>query len=297
MKKENLEISIHQKLYQIAKDSDQDFNSLLIRYVQERFLYRLANSEYSDVFVLKGALLFTAFNLSSLRPTKDIDFLGRGVSSDTDTVIKIVRDICQINYPDAVLFDPESVQAVQIGKRNKYAGIRVKINAKLGTAKIVVWIDFGFGDKIVNGPVPIDFPTILDFEPPRILAYSLESAIAEKFQACVKLNFETSRLKDFYDIHELAALNAFSLSPLTSAIRKTFSARNTDLNESDILFKKEFKHDKKKEIQWRAFLTRTRLNSEFSFYELMDRIEKFLEPALIKKNSDKKWDFAKWKWV
>lgn len=192
MSKESLATSVHQKLHRIAKESGRDFNSVQLGYIQERFLYRLSKSDYNNAFILKGALLFVAFNISTLRPTKDIDFLGSSVTNDLNELKEIIKEICSIEYNDAISFDANSIEVSQITGQNEYPGVRVKITASLGSLRNTLWLDFGFGDKLVAGPIEINFPTILDFDAPKIKVYSLESAIAEKFQACVKLNFETS---------------------------------------------------------------------------------------------------------
>lgn len=297
MSKESLVTSVHQKLLHIAKESKRDFNSVQLRYVQERFLFRLSKSIYKDALILKGALLFVAYNITNLRPTRDIDFLGKSLSNDLYDLKKIIQGICSIDYEDAVEFESESVEITSIAEEKEYSGARVKIIAKLGSARVILWLDFGFGDKIVAGPVEIDFPVLLNFDAPRIKVYSLESAIAEKFQACVKLNFDTSRMKDFYDINELATKNNFELETLAEAIMETFSARETDIDSRGLIFSEDFKNDKKKEIQWKAFLKRTSISSHYSFREIVERIEKFIDMSCQINLTKMKWDKDSWTWI
>jgi len=296
MNGEGLAASVRQRLQLIAKESKRDYNSVLLQYIQERFLYRLSKSTYKNAFILKGALLFVAFNIPTLRPTKDIDFLGNKITNNLDALEDIIKEICSINYDDAVNFEEDSIEANVITENKEYHGARVKIIAKLGTARTTLWLDFGFGDKIVTGPVDLSFPSLLNFESPIIKVYSLESAIAEKFQACVKLNFVTSRMKDFYDIHELASQNSFNLAALSEAVKETFSVRRTNIIEKSIIFSHEFKNDKNKDIQWKAFLKRTSLTSEFTFRDIVDRIEKFLNLAFEEKPQKKKCDKNLWRW-
>lgn len=296
MSKKGLVTSVHQRLQQIARESGREFNSIQLRYVQERFLYRLSKSIYKDAFILKGALLFIAFDIPTLRPTKDIDFLGSAVSNNLDDLKKIIQEICSIEYNDAVDFETDSVEVTAITEEKEYPGARVKIIAKLGTARVTLWLDFGFGDKIIAGPIEIDYPIMLDFEAPKIKVYSLESAIAEKFQACVKLNFNTSRMKDFYDINELASNNSFNLTTLNQAIKETFSTRETDIDSRGVIFADYFKSDEKKEIQWQAFLRRTSIVSEFSFSEIIEKIEKFIEEPCKEDPTEKVWDKVSWTW-
>lgn len=225
-----------------------------------------------------------------------MDFLGKSVTNNLIELKEIVKEICSIQYEDAVNFETETVEANVITEGKDNAGARVKIIAKLGNARIAIWLDIGFGDNIVAGPVEVDFPILLDFEAPKINVYSLESAIAEKFQACVKLNFDNSRMKDFYNINELAANNSFNLQNLAEAVTETFKTRQTDVAKRNIIFADDFKKDEKKEIQWQAFLKRTSLNSDFSFYEIVDRIEKFITEACNLKSEKREWDNSSWVW-
>ena len=296
MNKKGLVTSVHQRLQLIARESGREFNSVQLRYVQERFLYRLSQTTYKDAFILKGALLFVAFDIPTLRPTKDIDFLGSAVSNNMDDLKKIIQEICSVEYNDAVDFETDSVEVTAITEEKEYPGARVKITARLGTARVTLWLDFGFGDKIIAGPIEIDYPVMLDFDSPKIKVYSLESAIAEKFQACVKLNFDTSRMKDFYDINELASNNNFNLKTLAEAIEETFSTRETDIDGRSVIFADDFKSDEKKEIQWQAFLRRTSIESEFSFNEIVERIEEFINESCEENPTEKEWDKASWTW-
>ena len=109
MSKESIATSVHQRLQRISRESGVDFNFLHLRYVQERFLFRLSQSKYKNAFILKGALLFVAFNIPTLRPTKDLDFLGNAVTNDLDDLKNIIRDICLIEYEDAVVFESDSI--------------------------------------------------------------------------------------------------------------------------------------------------------------------------------------------
>ncbi|MCF8260891.1 MAG: nucleotidyl transferase AbiEii/AbiGii toxin family protein [Melioribacteraceae bacterium] len=296
MSKESLITSVRQRLNKIARESQVDFNAIQLRYVQERFLYRLSKSTYQNAFILKGALLFLAYDMPSLRPTKDIDFLGSNLTNDADELEEIIKEICAIEVEDAVEFDSESVDVENITIDRLYPGLRVKVNAYMGRARITLQLDLGYGDIVVPEPVEIEFPQLLNFDAPKILSYSLESAIAEKFEACVKLNFSTSRMKDFYDIYKLASHNSFVSSRLSKAIAETFEQRGTSLDDRNIILSDDFKSDKKKQTQWKAFQNRTGLHANFDFPETVDKIKLFLEGCLTEQEKLTKWNSINWQW-
>lgn len=294
----NLGASVKARLLNIAKQTNRDFNAVLLQYFQKRFLYRLSISPYRSTFILKGALLLLAHQMSRLRPTRDIDFLGQGMSNDPESVQKIVREIARIESNDAVGFNADTVSVERITDDAEYNGVRVKLEATLDGARNVIQLDVGFGDKIVAGPIQMDFPVLLDMPTPTLQVYSIESSIAEKFQALVKLNIISSRMKDIYDILFHAQTGSFNLEVLQEALATTFARRGTPIEDRSAVFSEEFKNDKEKQRQWSAFLLRNRLDSFEHFPEAVNRLEGFLEPAcdLQVKLGEAIWDSKLWKW-
>jgi predicted nucleotidyltransferase component of viral defense system len=297
----DLGASVRARLTNIAKETKRDFDAILLQYFQERFLYRLSVSPYRSAFVLKGALLFLVYEMPFLRPTKDIDFLVRSRSRDTETIKDMLHTIAKIEVSDGVRFFPESVSLESVMEDADYGGIRVKIQGSLDKARKTLQVDIAFGDVLVAGPVEMEFPLMLDDLPaPRLKVYSNESAIAEKFQSLVKLNILTSRMKDVYDILFLASHQSFQMHLLRNAITKTFNRRGTTVDDRKSIFTKEFKSSKEKQAQWTAFLKRSRLESYKTFDEAIHHLELFLEPVCsrhsLSSNGQLTWDPKKWSW-
>lgn len=290
----NIGASVKTKLMQLAKNRSVDFNSILLQYLHERFLYRLSISDYKENFILKGALSFLAYEISRLRPTKDIDFLGRATANDLENIKNIMKIVSETEYIDGVTFNSETITLERIKEDAEYEGVRVKIKGNLGTIKQKIQLDIGFGDIIVDGPKEINFPVLLEFPSPNIKVYSKESMIAEKFQAIVFLNYTTSRLKDFYDIFFLASSFSFDLKILKEAVNSTFTKRETPLSDRQVVFSDQFKNDKNKNEMWDAFLKRLKIDSNLNFEQIMQKIKVFLEPVFI---DDKGiWNPELWRW-
>jgi predicted nucleotidyltransferase component of viral defense system len=156
-------------------------------------------------------------------------------------------------------------------------------------------LDIGFGDTITAGPVEIEFPTLLDFPAPKLKVYSIETAIAEKFEAIVSLQLSTSRMKDFYDILFFAENYNFKKETLIQAITTTFNHRSTDLVLSKTIFEDQFKNNERFQALWEAFLDRNKLESNKTFSEIVTQIQSFIQPIF---DSDKKinWNPDKWEW-
>lgn len=294
---QNNAASIRARLLNIAKETHRDFNAVLLQYFQERFLYRLSVSPYKNNFVLKGALLFLVFEVSRLRPTKDIDLLGISTASDPTGLAVIFQEISQITADDGVEYLPDSIRTEIIKEEQKYEGLRVKLEARLTSAKKIVQIDIAFGDPVVPKVQNARFPVLLDQAVPEIQTYSRESVIAEKFEAIVSLNVLTSRMKDFYDLNFLARQFSYNRATLAKAIGTTFDHRNTSLSDRFIVFSQEFSQDKDKSRQWQAFLNRNELKVE-GFQFVMSRIREFLEPVckVDPVESAQTWNNAVWEW-
>ncbi len=275
----NIAASVRQRLLNLAKGEHRPFNELLQYYAMERFLYRLSNSAYSKKFILKGALMLRVWQAPEHRPTMDIDMLGK-VTNNQQSIIQKIQQILIVEVdPDGLDFDTESIQTQRITEEADYQGVRVRFKGSLGQAKINMQLDIGFGDIVYPKAERSELPTLLDNPAPRLLCYSRETAIAEKFEAMVKLGVLNSRMKDFYDIWMLARQFNFDGSVLAEAINLTFKQRDTVLTEDVVAFQEEFIIQK--QVQWGAFCKR--LKHEYlpiEFLEVVSLIERFLSPIV-----------------
>ena len=256
----DLAASVRQRLMNWSAREALDFQLVLIRYGIERLLYRLSRSPYSDRFVLKGAMLFVAWEGWTPRPTRDVDLLGRGEHS-LPSLQSIFQALCQVVVePDGLVFHPETVEITNIRDDQEYGGHRVRLRATLGQARIDLQADIGYGDAISPPPARITFPALLDLPAPIIMAYPRESVVAEKLHALVTLGIANSRMKDFYDLWLLARQFSFNGPSLARAIQATFERRQTPLPGATPLgLTSDFYDDANKRIQWQAFLSSSRL--------------------------------------
>lgn len=203
-KKENIVASVKGRLLHIARKEGKSHQLLLLRFFQERFLYRLSLSTYKDHFCLKGAAFLYALEGEKSRVTKDIDFLGINIRASHSFLKTAILDICKIPYEkDGVTFDFDSLVIEDIIKDGNYQGIRIGITAHLDRTKQRLQIDIGFGDSVVPAPQKMTYPVILEMDAPELNTYSIESTIAEKFEAMIDLSEINTRMKDFYDIYNL----------------------------------------------------------------------------------------------
>ena len=171
----NLPASVRQRLLNFARENKRSFNELVHYYAMERYLYRLSKSRLSNQFILKGALMFRAWDSPVSRPTMDIDMMAK-TSNDSSRVIEHIQEIISVEIPnDGIVFDLNSIVTETITEDADYQGIRIRFTGLLDNIKINMQIDLGFGDIVFPKPEKIDFPTILDLPKPRLLGYSKET--------------------------------------------------------------------------------------------------------------------------
>ncbi|PIE36904.1 MAG: hypothetical protein CSA54_02745 [Gammaproteobacteria bacterium] len=265
----NIAASVRQKLLNRARMDKRPFAELLQYYAMERFLYRLSQSTHAKHFILKGALMLRVWESPEFRPTMDIDMLGKTSNDEANIVSQIIEILGVAVDPDGLNFDIGSIQSERITEDADYRGVRVRFRGTLDSARIKMQIDIGFGDVVHPNPEERELPVMFDFSAPRLLCYSRESAIAEKFEAMVKLGILNSRMKDFFDIWLLSRQFNFNGNQLLQAIQLTFKQRGTDLPSNIIAFQAAF--IKEKQVQWTAF--RKRLGQEYLPKELAEVIE------------------------
>lgn len=278
----NVAASVRQRLLNIIRETGDDANLVWTRYATERLLYRLSISEYAGNFILKGAMLFTAWTGQPYRSTADIDFLGHGVVS-SEGLAGVFHDICAVEVePDGLEFDANSVKAAPIREEQIYQGQRVTLTAFLGKARILIQVDVGFGDVVTPKARMITYPTLLDFSAPRIRAYPRETVVAEKLQAMVVLGIANSRMKDFYDLNVLARDFAFDGAILTRAIKATFKRRKTEIpHETPLALTEEFGRDGTKSVQWKAFVSKGGFQQDVpELPDVLLHLREFLLPPL-----------------
>lgn len=271
--------SIQSKLKQIAQEEGKSYQLILTRYFQERLLFRVFVSAYALNFCLKGGALLYALNQEKSRPTLDVDFLALQLSNEASRLIEVFTEISTITYDtDGVTFDTSTLTAIPITNEGAYPGIRLKIRVSLGNIRQMMQVDIGFGDVVTPAPTHMEYPTLLAMDSPQVQAYSIETIIAEKFEAMIDLAQINSRMKDFYDVYRLLQGEQYEVMTLRQAIINTFTCRQTVAQSAHPLFMNEFASDPKRTGQWKAFLRRSGLDMSLEFTQVMETITRKLLP-------------------
>jgi len=278
----NIPASILGRLRNQTEIIERPFGEVLQYYAMERFLYRLSKTKYANKFILKGGLLFYAWNLSLRRPTRDIDFRGY-VPNNGKELLKIVNEVIAQSAPeDGLLFDSDSVTVEETQIDADYQGIRVKLTSGLGRTKIPIQIDIGFSDELTSKAETIEYPNVLpDLDPVRMKGYPKETVVAEKFHAMVRHAELNSRMKDYYDLWLIAETFEFKGTSLQKAIETTFKKRDTELPlERPASLTVEFA--RVSQTRWETFLRKMYMENEnvLNLQTVIEKIWKFLEHPL-----------------
>ena len=270
--------SVLAKLKNKAKASGISYQQCLQLFFQEEFLRRLSKSQYNENLILKGGLLiYTLTNFES-RATIDVDFLLRHWSNTIDDVKCMIEEI--INTPTGNDFIEMSAKGFEeISPQRKYKGVSTQIIGRIRNVRVPFNVDIGVGDIIVPRAEIRKFNTQLpDFEAPEINTYSLESTIAEKFDAILQRFELTGRMKDFYDIYYLARTFDFDGARLRSAIFETLQRRGTPYEKDSFERIVQLVDDEDMQNKWKYFLKNLRYDS-FAFDIVINEIKAFLEPV------------------
>lgn len=293
-------ISVKDRLKKQAIEEKKTMQDKIVMYGLERTIYRLSISEYAERFTLKGGIfLYALFNGDYTRATTDIDLLAQCISNDIEEMKKVFKEIFSIKCDDALRFDLNTIDVIYITEFKEYHGVKVSILGHLDKTKVPISIDIGFGDIVYPERMKMDFPVLLDMDIPKVYAYSINSVVAEKFEAFVSLGLANSRYKDFYDIYVLSDRYNFDGTELMNAIKETFNHRGTSFDDI-VAFEDGFADDETRLMRWNSFVKKKKALIKLDFEETVQLLKILLFPIVdaIKKNElfERTWSHEKKMW-
>jgi predicted nucleotidyltransferase component of viral defense system len=291
--------SVLAKLKNKAKISGISYQQCLQLFMQEEFLRKLSKSGYEDNLILKGGLfIYTLTNFES-RATIDVDFLLRGFSNSIEDVKSMIGKIIETSTGnDFVSMTAKGFE--EISPQRKYHGISTQIIGQIKNVRVPFNVDIGVGDIIVPKAEERKINTQLpDFEKPVIKTYSLESTIAEKFDAILQRFELTGRMKDFYDIYYLARTFDFEGAKLRVAIFETLKKRETPYDRDSFKRILALSEDEDMQKRWRYFLKNIK-DDTLEFAVVIKEMQIFLEPVfdviVNEEELQKMWNSKVIKW-
>ncbi len=270
--------SARQRLLNLSRQEGRAFNQILQFYAIEGFLRRLAATPWVGSLVVKGATMLRVWNAPLARPTRDIDFLGY-LPNDPERVVVIVRDcLAAPGQTDGLHFE-QDIAAQPVMVEDRYPGVRVGLRGHLSGATFRLQLDVAVDDVAVPEPGWVTYPTLLEGDGPRILAYAPSTAIAEKLEAIISLGEATSRMKDFYDVWLLATTMDLDGETCAQSVRATFAHRGTGLPSSTpAVLTDDFARRPETDRQWRSFLKKAGVAPQPGLDRVLELLRMFFMP-------------------
>ena len=267
------------KIKNISKEKNISAQLVLQNYMMERFIERIALSDFQDQMIIKGGLLISSIVGLDSRATMDIDMTLKGKPVNESFILDYINEISRININDEVKFDVVSI--TEIREMDDYFGFRVSLIAGIGTMKIPLKIDITTGDKIIPSEISYEYPLMFENRSIKIKAYNLETILSEKIETIISRGNQNTRMRDFYDIYILLKLKSKNIdyNILRLALEETSKKRdslNLLLKYKEII--SNIENNNEMLVRWKNY------QNSFNYARTIDFTEicKFLTEILVK---------------
>lgn len=262
----------------LAREKHISAQLVLQNFMLERLLERISVSKYNNNFILKGGFLIAAMVGLDTRATMDMDATIKGFPVNDDTIKSMFNEICDIDIKDDITFSFRTIEEIREG--DEYTGYRVHLTANLPPIAVPLKLDITTGDKITPKEIVYNFKLLFEDRNISVLAYNLETVLAEKIETVISRGDQSTRPRDYYDIFILSKLQSNNINPtqLKEALLSTAEKRNS----SHILknYKSIIKTVLDNEImnsRWQNYQKDFEYASDISFKDVCNEILKILE--------------------
>ena len=271
------------KIKNISKEKNISAQLVLQNYMMERFIERIALSDFQDQMIIKGGLLISSIVGLDSRATMDIDMTLKGKPVNEAFILDYINEISRININDEVIFDVVSI--TEIREMDDYFGFRVSLIAGIGTMKIPLKIDITTGDKIIPSEISYEYPLMFENRSIKIKAYNLETILSEKIETIISRGNQNTRMRDFYDVYILLKLKSKNIdyNILRLAIEETSKKRdslNLLLNYKEII--SNIENNNEMLVRWENYQNSFNYARTINFNEICKFLIEILEKIDIK---------------
>ena len=266
------------RIKSVAKQNNADARTLMRIYMMERFLERLAQSEYRDNFIIKGGILVTAMIGVAHRSTMDIDTSMKNLNLSAEDALRVVNQVKDIDLDDGVSFEVKDVSNIM--DEMEYPGIRVTMNANVGKLITPLKIDISTGDVITPRAIEFNYDLLLEDRSISLWSYNLETILAEKLQTVLARGILNTRMRDFYDIRMLLDTyeDKVNKAVLKDAFAATCKKRETDhLQEQAEEIVKIIEADEQIQVLWRAYQKKYSYAADIDYASVIRGVRKLMD--------------------
>ena len=266
------------RIKSVAKQNNADARTLMRIYMMERFLERLAQSEYRDNFIIKGGILVTAMIGVAHRSTMDIDTSMKNLNLSADDALQVVNQVKDIDLDDGVSFEVKDVSNIM--DEMEYPGIRVTMNANVGRLITPLKIDISTGDVITPRAIEFNYDLLLEDRSISLWSYNLETILAEKLQTVLARGILNTRMRDFYDIRMLFDTyeDKVNKAVLKDAFAATCKKRGTNhLQEQAEEIIKIIEANEQLQVLWRAYQKKYSYAADIDYASVISGVRKLMD--------------------
>ena len=247
---------------------------VLQMFLFERIIDRLAASSFRDNFILKGGLLISSMIGIGERTTMDMDTTARGIQMEEDEIVSVVKEIIAMDVGDGISFEFQKIEPIR--EDDAYNNFRVHLRAKYGKIDSPMKIDITTGDIITPAAIRYDFPFVFEEKTVSVMAYTLETVLAEKYETIIRRNIGTTRARDYYDLHTLyrSRKDVVQMEVLRAAVIHTAEKRDSvdDIMDwRDIL--KDIREEPQLYLLWDNYAADNKYIGDLKFNEVLDTVD------------------------
>lgn len=247
---------------------------VLQMFLFERIIDRLAASSFRDNFILKGGLLISSMIGIGERTTMDMDTTARGIQMEEDEIVSAVKEIIAMDVGDGISFEFQKIEPIR--EDDAYNNFRVHLRAKYGKIDSPMKIDITTGDIITPAAIRYDFPFVFEEKTVSVMAYTLETVLAEKYETIIRRNIGTTRARDYYDLHTLyrSRKDVVQMEVLRAAVIHTAEKRDSvdDIRDwRDIL--KDIREEPQLYLLWDNYAADNKYIGDLKFNEVLDTVD------------------------
>ncbi|GAB7231235.1 MULTISPECIES: nucleotidyl transferase AbiEii/AbiGii toxin family protein [Facklamia] len=263
--------SIKGKIRSMAEKKNLKSQEVLQIYFFERFLERLSKSNYKNNFVIKGGFLISSLIGIENRTTMDMDTTIKGIPLKEEKIKEIVNEIINIDVDDGIRFEIKDISYIR--EEDEYENFRISLIANVGKTKNPMKLDLTTGDAITPREIEYTYPCIFSQEDIKIMAYPLETILAEKYETIIRRNITTTRMRDFYDLYTLYKLkkDEIDYKILKEAIERTSDKRGSQeiMKDYEEIIE-DIKEDSYQRSLWEVYLSENKYIGDLTFDKVVD---------------------------
>jgi len=271
---ENNYDSFKDHVKKVAKQNNIKPRDVQQLYFMELLVQMISESKYQHNFIVKGGCLISNLIGIANRTTNDLDLTLKNQALTEENITKIFNEITEGHQIKGFTFKYTGLSPIR--KEDIYGGFELRFEVYFKRIREYLFVDLTTGDKITPSALTYDYKGIFSDKTFKILTYTIETVLAEKFEAILTKNVASTRPRDRYDVYILFKTNSdrIDMDVLRQAILNTSTTRDSlsyFLDYKDLLAKIRVSDTQRK--QWEMYQEKFDYAKDITFEETCDVME------------------------